>query len=122
MAGTIKLNFDLYVIHGSFISGPSFVRQEIVQTGVGGPNVGTVTATTSGITLTPGLSTLGIGKITNNDPTNFVKVGAVSSGTQYDLLKLKPGESFPVRFMPGVSIGVKADTANCKVTFEIYED
>ena len=122
MAGTISLNFDFGVVNGSSRQGPKYVRQEIVQTGLGGPNVGTVTATTSGITLTTGLTNNGIAVITNNDATNFVTIGAHVSGTTHELLKLKPGESYPVRFLPGVVIGVKANTASCKVTFEIYED
>lgn len=122
MAGTVTLNYDLTVSNGSSKIGPTYSRQTIVQTNIGGPNVGTVTATTGGITLTPGVSTLGICEITNNDDTNFVKVGPVSGGTQYDFMKLKPGESYPIRLMPGITIGVKADTASCKVTFKIFED
>lgn len=123
MAGTIKLNYDMALSNGSSVSGPTYVRQEITQTNIGGPNVGTITVTTGGITLTTtGITTFGLCKITNNDDTNFVKIGPVSGGTQYDFVKLKKGESYVFRLMPGITIGAKADTASCRVTFEIYED
>ena len=74
MPGTILLNYDMYVSHDRFVSGPTNIRQSIVQTNPGGPNVGTVLATTTGITITPGLTNLGVGRITNLDATNFVVI------------------------------------------------
>ena len=122
MPGTIKFNYDLYVENGSHRNGPTIVRKDIVQTGVGGPNPGSVTVTTGGITLTTGLTNLGVAKITNHDPTNYVDVGPHVSGTTHPLVRIKPGESWVMRFGPGVTVGALANAASCKVSFEIFED
>lgn len=123
MAGTIKVNYDYTIQNGAYVSGPTYVRAEYTQTNPGGPSPGTVTVTTTAASISHSLSTLGFAKFTNLDDTNFVKIGNYSGGTLYPFLKLKPGESTPpIRLMPGITLGAQADTANCKVNVEIYED
>lgn len=123
MAGTIVFNSDFTVNNGANQQGPTYVRASITQTNAGGPSPGTVTATTVAAAITPSASTLGICRVVNLDSTNFVKIGPMSGGTLYPFMKLKPSEPpFIFRLMPGITIGVQSDTANCKVNIEIYED
>ncbi len=122
MPGKINLNFDISVSNGKLSVGPNYVRQEIVQTNVGGPSPGTVVVTTGGVDITHTLTNLGVCRITNLDDTNFVLVGPKVSGTQHDFLKIKPGESYPMRLKPGIAVSAKADTASCRVNFEFFED
>lgn len=123
MAGVIRFNHDFYVQNGALVQGPTFVRAELTQTGQGGPNPGTVTVTTTAASISTGLSSLGMCRVTNLDTANFVEIGPYTGGTLYPFIKLKPNDPpFIFRLKPGITIGAKADTANCKVNFEIFED
>lgn len=59
----------------------------------------------------------------NLDSDNYLEVGHWNSGTPFYLLKIGPGESYPIRF--GVSktnIAVKADTAGVQLEYLITEE
>lgn len=103
-----------------------------------GPSPGAVTVSTSGtnIDLTE-LTTPGLCRIMNQDPTNYVTVGVkdTSSGIFYPLMELLPGESYVFRFSrdvgeeyysttgtdSGNSVHCKANTASVVVLIECFE-
>jgi len=123
MAGTITINHDIRIENGAYVSGPTPSRAQITQTNPGGPSPGSVTISTTAASISHSLTTLGICRITNLDPTNFIKIGNYSGGTLYPFIKIKPNDPpFVFRLMPGITIGAQADTASCKAAIEIYED
>lgn len=100
----------------------------ITQTTVGGGGPGVITAVTSGSGTSVDLSAMtnpGLAYFRNLDATNFVLVGtAGTTGVGY-LMKIKPGEEYPIRLnttMTGDIVYVKADTSSCKVDVRVLED
>jgi len=65
------------------------------------------------------LTTEGVTVVRNLDGTNFVKIG-FSTGAYG--IKLKPGETYVFRLLPGVSMYLIADTATCLVDLDVLED
>lgn len=122
MSGTIKLTTGLTHTNGNqSVSVPSKTK-EISQAGQI-VFIDTPTIATSATTITTGsISTLGVGFIENLDPANFVKVGLDVGGTPAYFQKIKAGERYPMRFVPGITIKAIADTAAVKVQVTIYED
>jgi hypothetical protein len=122
MANEIQLTIGLRVANGSFLDVWNPPPQQITQTDPG--SVGgtfTVNTTPTTISLT-GLTTFGLMRITNLDPTHYVVFGADSNGTLAALGKLKPTESFLLRLAPGITLKAQADTGPCKVDVRVFED
>lgn len=83
----------------------------------------TPTIATSATTITTGsISTLGIMVVENLDASNFVKIAVDDGGTPKYWGKVKAGESFAFRLLPGTTVKMIADTAAVKVQITIYED
>lgn len=83
----------------------------------------TVSIATSATTITPGsVSTLGVMVVENLDAANFVKIAVDDGGTPKYWGKVKAGESFPIRLLPGTTVKMIADTAAVKVQLTVYED
>lgn len=88
-----------------------------------------VSTAAAGTAISPGyVSTNGWGWLLNtatNTPTNMtsgantVDVGAQVGGTFYPVLRLYPGEGFPLRFAPGITNWARANTGtNTPVVLE----
>jgi hypothetical protein len=78
--------------------------------------------TTSGGTAIPvsGLANVGWAMFWNLDPTNYVDIMTVASGTAF--IRLLPGECALFRFTPGITApAMLAHTAACVVQFLILE-
>lgn len=83
----------------------------------------TPTIATSATTITTGsISTLGIMVVENLDAANFIKIAVDDGGTPKYWGKVKAGERFPIRLLPGTTVKMIADTAAVKVQVTIYED
>lgn len=83
----------------------------------------TVTINTSATTITPGsVATLGVMIVENLDAANFIKVAVDDGGTPKYWGKVKAGEAYPIRLLPGTTVKMIADTAAVKVQIQIYED
>ena len=100
------------------------------QTTKFGPVPGTVSATTSGVTVSlSGITTPGIFSIQNLDTTNYVSFGLYISSTYYPLGEVLPGEIYVCRFARDILtansaaavLRVKADTATCKVNILAFD-
>lgn len=82
-------------------------------------NIGTSAETVN----TGSVGTLGVMSIQNLSSANFVKVGLVdSAAAPAYFMKLKPGERWETRLVPGITIKAIADTAACDCQVTIYED
>lgn len=68
------------------------------------------------------LAALGLMTIENIDPTNFVDVGPTSGGAMIPMLRILPGESYPVRLTPGIVLRAQADTGDVRIIGKIYEN
>lgn len=105
--------------------------------GTKGPVPGAITVTTGGTDVDLSeLTTPGLGRIMNLDPTNFVTYGTYDpdTGRFYPLQEVLPGETYPLRLSRslgqelvgtgtagGNTFRIKADTASCNVLLEIFE-
>jgi len=122
MSGTIKLTTGITHTNGNLSVPLASKTKEISQAGQI-VFIDTPTIATSATTITTGsISTLGILVIENLDPANFVKVGLDVGGTPAYFSKIKAGERYPIRLVPGITIKAIADTAAVKVQVTIYED
>ena len=65
------------------------------------------------------LTTEGLIFVRNLDATNFVRLG-FSTGVYG--MKVKPGETFVFRLVPGATVYLIADTATCLVDIDVLED
>lgn len=122
MSGTIKVTTGVTHTNGSLSVPVASETKEITQNG----QIvfqDTPTIATSATTITTGsISTLGIMVIKNLDPANFMKIGLDVGGTPAYFGKVKAGERYPFRLVPGITIKAIADTAAVKVQVTIYED
>lgn len=109
-------------------------------TGTKGPTPGAITCTTAGTDVDLSeLTTPGLCRIMNQDPTNYVEIGIwePTGSIFYPLMELLPGESFVFRLSRNVleqysgtgtgttgptnTLRIKANGASCVVLFEAFE-
>lgn len=122
MSGTIKLQTGITHTNGNQSVPIAAKTKEITQTGQV-VFVDTPTIATSATTISTGsISTLGVAMIENLDSANFIKLGMDVAGTPAYPFKIKAGERYPMRFVPGITIKAIADTAPVKIQVTIYED
>lgn len=122
MSGTIKLTTGITHTNGNQSVPVASKTKEITQTGQV-VFVDTPTIAISATTIATGsISTLGVAVFENLDPSNFVKIGLDVGGTPAYFGKIKAGERYPIRLVPGITIKAIADTAAVKVLVTIYED
>ena len=67
------------------------------------------------------LATLGVAYVKNVDATNYIEIGRDVAASFYGVIKLKPGEGFPIRFS-NVALYARANIATAKLQYEILED
>lgn len=97
--------------------------KQITQAVDGGGNPGKVSLTTSESVISFGsLTALGICMLTNTGSTNNAIFGPEVSGALAPCLSLKPGESFPVRLIDGVTYRAKAAASTTTLDIRAYED
>lgn len=100
-------------------------QQQITQTtpGSGGPGKIAATNAANGVDIVvTGLTALGIMFIKNIDPTATITWGPVVAATLHPAGKLKPGEEFVVRLIPGTTYAVKSSVASSPVFVIITDD
>lgn len=68
------------------------------------------------------LSASGAGWLVNTDATNYVEIGVQVSGTFYPLLRLDPGEGFPIRLAQGISPYARSHTAACVLEYAVADN
>lgn len=144
MAPTARVNAGLQILGDTtsldYASRPTSFLAEM--TGEKGPTPGAVLCSTAGTDIDLSqLTTPGLCRIMNVDPTNYVSIGVYDpeTATFYPLLELLPGESFPIRlsrdlgWQYGTAAGtgttgaktqtmrVKANAAACVVLVEAFE-
>lgn len=131
MAGEIRVQSSLEVIPRS--DGTSSFRfpkaggliQAISQTtpGIYGP--GTVAAVNTGqgtaLTLT-GIVSNGVAYIKNTSPTLSADFGPLVAGTLHPCIRLKPGEEYVFRLVPGSAYNIRGVTATTPVTIYVLDD
>lgn len=124
MANEIKVTASLSCTNGNFIL-PTIgsAQQSITQSTLGGGGPGYLSIGTSeeAVTFTD-VSSLGWCYIRNLDGTNFVTFGPESGGAMVTVGKLKAGEACVLRFQPGITFRMKADTAAVKVQIICLEN
>ncbi len=125
MANEITVQSSISVRNAGFIFPKQGETKQITQSVLGGGLPGYVkVATTAGgevITVTD-VASLGWMYIKNLDAVNFVTYGPTSGGAMIPFGKLKPLESAIIRLVPGIVLRVLADTAECKILCNIFED
>lgn len=72
------------------------------------------------LTIGADVSTPGFALFRNRDATNFVEVGPTNDDTSY-FLKLKAGE-WAIMRLASTTLYARADTANVKLWYKIYDD
>lgn len=124
MANEITLRWSLDVTKGNLSRRLSPVSQSITLSAASPAVAGGVISvgTTHEAIPLGDLAGNGIAWVRNLETTNYLEIGVVVSSTFYPLLKLKAGESFPLRIASGVAPYAKANTAACRLDFEIYDD
>lgn len=117
MANEIQANFVMKVSKG----GVTYINEASAKTltlAAAAPSVSryTVTATTAaqGVALDLGdVAVNGICWLENTDATNYCDVGVRDGGgTFIPLIRLLPGEAWPIRVTPGAAPYAKAHTAS----------
>lgn len=102
MANEITFNYSAQLSNGTLAD--SCQRGIQITQSAAGACLATGTATTGGTAVTLPITTLGFAEFVNTDATNFCTVNS--------FLKLLPGEGFPMRLKPGITVTITADTAS----------
>lgn len=79
------------------------------------------TAAGTAITIDAAVASKGFAYFENLDATNFVEVGVQVSSTFYPLIRLNAGEYAAVRLSTGVNLFARADTANVRLSYGVFE-
>lgn len=74
------------------------------------------------ITIPGDIATLGVAWFTNMDDTNYVDVGPEVGGALEEAFRLKAGESFPIRLVPGTTYRAKANTSAVDLDITVFSD
>ena len=111
MANEITFSFNARLSNGSFLDQWNPAQLSITQAAAGAC-IATGTATTGGTAVTLPVTTLGVAYIQNLDATNFCTVNG--------FLKLLPGEGFPMRLKPGITVTITADTASITYAVRVW--
>lgn len=123
MANEITFNFSGQLANGSLkdLFQPSTLL--ITQTtALADVQTATVLSASEGDIAFASVTTNGYLIMQNLDSTNFVQYGPKSGGVMIATGKLKAGEIAIWRMMTGVTLRMKADTANCKVMIRAYNN
>jgi hypothetical protein len=125
MAGTISSSCVLNVNHDNLRQQLNPGQKVISQAVARGPSPGCVIVAEAADTEIDfsELATLGVIQVTNLDDTNYVDFGPDDgAGALEPALRIKAGESWQFRLVPGVTYYARADTADCAVLFSAFND
>ena len=123
MANEIQSSCSLRVSNGNLKSTLNPGAVNVSQAVAKGPSPGCVAVGTSEEVISfAELTTLGVIQITNLDTTNFVDFGPESSGAMVAAVRIKAGEVWQFRLVPGVTYRAKADTLACNVVFSAFNN
>jgi hypothetical protein len=124
MAGTISSSCVLQVNHGSLRSNLNPGQSVIAQVVARGPSPGCVIVGTTDTAIDfSELATLGVIQITNLAVANYVDFGPDDgAGSFKPAMRIKPGETWQFRLVPGVTYHAKSDTAASAVVFSAFND
>jgi len=116
MAGTINVGFSVIANNDPFTDSYNPNQQSIVQNITTAPfqAVASGIATTGGTAVTIPVTTLGVTVIQNTDATNYFTVNG--------FLKVKAGEQFVMRLVPGITVTITANTASCGYVIRALND
>lgn len=121
MASEITLNFGFSVVKSNLRQ--AVVSHNLVVDLTGSRFVANVqdVGTSHEALVVGDLSTAGYIWIKNLDPTNYVEIGILDSGTFYPTCKLKALREalFPAAV---VALYAKANTSPCKLQYQFFED
>lgn len=122
MSGKITLTTSMTHLNDKLSLPIASETTQIVQSASGVVS-DTPTISTSGTALTiqSRVTTLGIAWVMNLDGTNFVDVGTWDGAVFSPFMRLLPGERYPVRLTPGITLRAKADSADVQIQITIYE-
>lgn len=121
MANEIGLGLNLVANKGGISINRNF-NESITMSG-SHENQTVMDVTTSAANIPLGsIATAGLVLLHNLDPTNFILIGSTVSASFVGPFKIKPGEAFPVRFNPSITLQAKADTATCQMEIIALED
>ena len=122
MANEITVTIGINVSKGYLKHNLATTSQQLTLTGTHDySNTQDIGTTEEALELGTNLGTPGVAYFTNTDTTNFVTIGVKPAATYYPLLKIKAGETWPVR-LDNVAFYAKADTATVKLKYYILED
>jgi hypothetical protein len=87
-------------------------------------NTQTIPTTAGGtaLVIAAGVATLGVARIKNLDLVNYITIGIVVSAAFYPVVKLKAGELYSLRLVPGVTYYALANTASVQLEHVVVED
>ena len=125
MANEISINCTVKLVNGDLNDpGPNIGTNQITQAlQLLWKDVVTLTAGADTAIAPAGLTTFGICYLVNLDQTNYVEWGPDSGGAIKIVGQLNPNDSPAVfRLSPGITLRMKAHTANCKVVICIYNN
>ena len=124
MAGTINSSCVLNVNHGSLRTQLNPGQNVIAQAVARGPSPGCVVVGTTDTEIDfSQLATLGAIQITNLATANYVDFGPDDGdGSFLPAIRIKPGETWQFRLVPGVTYFAKSDTAASPVVFSAFND
>ena len=124
MAGIINSSCVLNVNHGSLRSNLNPGQTTLAQAVARGPSPGCVVVGTADTEIDfSELATLGVIQITNLATANYVDFGpADGAGSFKPSTRLKFGETWQFRLVPGVTYFAKSDTAASAVVFSAFND
>jgi hypothetical protein len=124
MPGVITSNCGLNVLHGSLRSNLNPGQSSIVQSVARGPTPGCVIVATTDTEIDfSQLATLGVIQITNLATANYVDFGpSDGAGSFKPALRVKFGETWQFRLVPGVTYFAKSNTAASAVVFSAFND
>lgn len=129
MSNEITINTQITVNHG-YLQWQNSSTMRANQSVTGGPSPGSLSVTTSGVTVSLAQLTLGgIVQIVNLDPTNYVTWGLLDGGIFRPMGELLPGEFAVFRLSRSVLtantaadvIRLVANTATCNVLFNCFD-
>jgi hypothetical protein len=121
MSQEITLTTKLSVANGGFKCEASQTNTKINQATAGGVQFKVSVPAADTVITTSGVGTLGIINIKNTDPTNYIDIGATVAGAIAPLIRLKPGEQYPFRLKPGITLRGQANTAAVIIEVTLLE-
>ncbi len=122
MADEITITGVLSVTKGEL----STSRKKTVTIDMAGDDISHVTqsftGTGSALTIAAGVSTLGTGFLNNTSSAGSLDIGSLNGTTFTGVIRLGPGEAYPVRFTPGSTPWAVPTTGTVRLEHVVVEN